>query len=247
MFLVPATEPAPRVQLLVPAYFYPAGEGLKHWEALAAAAKRMPVRAVVNPASGPGDKADPAYTKLLERLKDQPGLTLLGYVSTRYGKRPLADVKADVDRWRRLYPQIHGLFVDEQASGEGQVGYYASLYEYAKKKHRLRLVVSNPGTVCAEAYLARPAADMACLFEGSKGLADFTPPPWAAKYPARRFAALAYKVENAAQMRQLFRTARAKGIGQLYVTDAAGANPWERLPSYWGDEVAAAAASARGP
>jgi spherulation-specific family 4 protein len=102
---LPAAEPEPRLSLLVPAYFYPAGEGLKHWDRLIASSARVPVLAIVNPVSGPGDKADANYTKLLDRARRQAGLTLLGYVSTRYARRPLADVQADVDRWLRLYPQ----------------------------------------------------------------------------------------------------------------------------------------------
>src|SRR2546423_1244987 len=106
----------PRVRLLVPAYFYPAGEGLKDWERLFTASAHVPITAIVNPASGPGKDADPNYVKLLQRAKEHKGLTLVGYVGTSYGKRKLDDVKADVDRWLKLYPSIHGIFFDEQAS-----------------------------------------------------------------------------------------------------------------------------------
>jgi hypothetical protein len=236
---LPAAEPEPRLRLLVPAYFYPAGEGLKHWEPLMASAARVPILAIVNPASGPGDKADANYTKLLDRARRQAGLTLLGYVSTRYARRQLADVQADVDRWLRLYPQIHGIFFDEQVSAADKADYYAALYAHVRKARKLRLVVTNPGTACAEAYLARPAADVICLFEGAEGFAAWRPPVWAGKYGARRFAALAYKVGAAGQMRKHVEAAAEKGVGCLYVTDAAGANPWDRLPAYWDEEVAA--------
>ena len=236
----PAAEPEPRLRLLVPAYFYPAGEGLKHWARLEAAAARVPVLAVVNPASGPGDKADANYTRLLDRAAKRPGLTLLGYVSTRYGKRPAAEVKADVVRWLRLYPQVRGIFFDEQASGAERAGYYADLYAHARKARRLRLVVTNPGTACAEAYLARPATDVACLFEGAVGFGEWAPPAWAGKHGAGRVATLAYKVGDAGLMRKYVAGAARKGVGLVYVTDAAGANPWDRLPAYWDEEVAAA-------
>src|SRR6266511_2045748 len=62
----PAAEKAPRVRLLVPAYFYPAGPGLKEWERLIAASARVPIVAVVNPASGPGKEADANYVKVLQ-------------------------------------------------------------------------------------------------------------------------------------------------------------------------------------
>jgi hypothetical protein len=235
----PAGEPEPRLRLLVPAYFYPAGEGLKHWDRLIESAGRVHVLAIVNPASGPGEKADPEYTRLLDRARKQPGLTLLGYVSTRHGKRPAADVKADVDRWLRLYPQVQGVFFDEQASGADQADAYAALYAYARKERRLQQVVTNPGTVCAESYLARPAADVACLFEGADGFADFHLPAWAAGYEPARFGALAHKIGTVEQMRQVIGAAPEKRVGLLYVTDATGDDPWDRLPAYWDEEVAA--------
>ena len=54
-----------------------------------------------------------------ETLADlaQESITLVGYVSTSYAKRPLADVKADIDQWPRLYAGLAGVFFDEQASG----------------------------------------------------------------------------------------------------------------------------------
>ncbi len=235
----PAAELAPRLRLLVPAYFYPAGQGLKDWDRLLAAAAQVPVLAVVNPASGPGAKADPAYTKLLDRARKQAGLTLLGYVSTRYGKRPAAEVKADVDRWLRLYPQIQGIFFDEQASDAGRVDYYADLYAHVRRVRKLRRVVTNPGTVCAEGYLARPATDVACLFEGGSGFDRFRRPAWARRSGPGAVAVLAYGIGAEGAMRRALTAAVAQGVGCVYVTDATGANPWDRLPAYWDKEVAA--------
>lgn len=235
----PAEPPSPpAMRLLVPAYFYPDGAGLKHWDRLIAAAARAPVTAIVNPASGPGDKADPSYSRVVEQAK-KAGVTLIGYVSTRYGKRPLADVKANVDRWGQLYPEVAGIFFDEQASAADHVAYYAALYQYARKERRREPVVTNPGTVCAEGYVSRPASDAACFFEADKGFGDFRLPAWADRYAASRFAALAYKIGTAEQMRKHVEAAARQRVGYFFVTDAAGKNPWDRLPVYWDEEVAA--------
>src|SRR5687767_6171551 len=51
---VTAADPPPKMRLLVPAYFYPAGKGEKEWERLLAAPEEAGVVAIVNPASGPG-------------------------------------------------------------------------------------------------------------------------------------------------------------------------------------------------
>ncbi len=228
---------APALRLVVPAYFYPAGEGLRHWDRLLAAADRVPITAIVNPASGPGKAADPNYVKLLERA-GKTKITLLGYVSTSYAKRPLADVKADIDVWLRLYSGLQGVFLDEQASSAEHLDYYAALRDHARSKPGLKLVVSNPGTVCDERYLSRPAADIACLFEGPKAPDPSALPDWIGKHSPDRVLVLSYKVATADAMRKCI-AAAGKKVGCIYITDADGANPWDRLPSYWDEEVAA--------
>jgi hypothetical protein len=238
-----AEEPRPaketRVRLLVPAYFYPAGAGLKDWERLLAVPAAVSAVVIINPASGPGKEADPSYVKILERAGKVRHLTLIGYVSASYGKRPVADAEADVDRWLRFYPGIEGIFFDEQASGDDKVAYQAELYKYAQTRKGLKLVVTNPGTVCAENYLSQPATDVACLFEGPKAFDPSAFPAWVAKYAPAHVAALSYKVGTAKAMRECVRTAAEKKVGACYVTDAEGSNPWDRLPRYWDEEVAA--------
>jgi hypothetical protein len=102
-----------RLTLLVPAYFYPAGPGLKQWEQLIEAAARVPIVAIANPASGPGERTNSDYSAVVGRAKRR-GVTVIGYVGTNYAHRPIAEVEADVDRWVRFYPEISGIFFDAQ-------------------------------------------------------------------------------------------------------------------------------------
>src|SRR5262245_7673217 len=118
------------LQLLVPAYFYPAGDGLKEWDQLIDAASRVPIVAIANPASGPGEKTDENYTRVLRRAADA-GITIIGHVSTSYGKRPRPEVEADIDRWLEFYPGIKGFLFDEQASGADLIDHYMSLGRHA--------------------------------------------------------------------------------------------------------------------
>jgi serine/threonine protein kinase len=237
----PAPAPAaakPRLRLLVPAYIYPTGEGLAEWYRLIDSAGAAGTVIIANPASGPGPKADPNYEKVIERARDKK-VVVLGYVSTKYGTRPLRLVKDEVDRWLRFYPGVQGIFFDEQASAADQAIYYAALYEYVRKDRGLSLSVGNPGALCAEEYLSRPAADVACLVETNKDLSAYRRPPWATRYPAERFAALLSKIETAERMQQALREMKAAHIGYCYVTDGKGDNPWGRLPTYWDQEVKA--------
>jgi tRNA A-37 threonylcarbamoyl transferase component Bud32 len=228
----------PRLRLLVPAYFYPAGAGSAEWRRLLKAPDPAAVVIIVNPDSGPGKAADPNYARVIDRARDK-GFTLIGYVSTKYAERPLAEVKADVDRWVNHYPGVQGIFFDEQASGADRVDYYAALYEHARKERDLTLVVNNPGTSCAEEYLARPAADVVCLVESTKEFGLFKPPGWAADYLASRFDATLYKITDLGRMRRYVRAMAEKRVGYCYLTDKGLPNPWDRLPGYWEEELAA--------
>jgi serine/threonine protein kinase len=232
-----ADSPA-RLRLLVPAYFYPAGKGLEQWERVIESPAAGVTVAVVNADSGPGKAADPNYGKVLERARRR-GVTVIGYVSTKYAARPLPEVKEDVDRWVHYYPGIQGIFFDEQSSGPDQVHYYATLYEHVHKTRGLSLVVTNPGTICAEEYFARPAADVVCVVEAAKGFSAYIGPAWADRYPPERFAALLCETDPAARMKKNVLEMRVQRIGYCYITDAKLPNPWDRLPHYWDEEVEA--------
>jgi serine/threonine protein kinase len=234
--IVPSTPATMR--LLVPAYFYPSGEGLAQWDKLLDSPAAASIVAIVNPNSGPGKVVDPNYAKIVERAKSK-GLTLLGYVSTKFAARPLADVKADVDQWAHFYPGIQGIFFDQQASAAEEVLYYEALYDYVHKEWRLPLVVSDPGTVCSEEYVAKPTADIICPVEGAKDFTSYRRPPWTDRYLPERFAALLYGVGTRTQMQRDLRALREQRIGYCYITDGKEPNPWERLPAYWDAEVEA--------
>jgi hypothetical protein len=253
--VAPARAQAPaRVRLLVPAYFYPAGEGLKQWQALIAShspAGGVEIVAIVNINSGdPGKAVNPDYARVIQSAS-RKGVRLLAYVPTGYGKAPLGTVKEKVGAYFRLYPQLGGVFVDEQSTdGALAAAYYAPLRKHVLSLKRGALVVGNPGTVCAESYLSggeARAADVVVMYENSDRTTPFSaysPPAWVAKYPPERFAAL---VHTCSSLPKALAAARAKRVGYLFVTDLAGPpppsnNPWGRLPSYWADELRRVAA-----
>lgn len=227
------------MRVLIPAYFYPAGDGLKHWDRMIESAGSAEIVAIVNLASGPGKKAvsDPNYWAVLNRAK-QAGITLIGYVSTRYGKRDLGEVVSDVDAWHRIYPQVTGFFFDEQASDEASVDYYLTTARHARRRLPKALVVNNPGTTFARDYLDRSAADVFCVAEAGKDFAVKLP-GWAKEGDARRMAVLAYDVRTAGRMREIIEAAVKKGVAYVFVTDGGLPNPWDRMPEWWGEELKA--------
>jgi Spherulation-specific family 4 len=226
------------MRLWVPAYYYPFGPGLREWNRLIASARSVPIVAIVNPASGPGDHVDTNFAAILPRAK-KAGITLVGYIGTQYTRKPLAQVKGEVETFLRFYPEIQGFHFDEQSSDARGVDYYAELYRYVHERIKEALVLTNPGTMCDPGYAARPAADAICLFENERGFDRLQPPNWFSRFPGSMFCVQAHNVATADQMkRSLHRAAQLK-IGYVFVTDDVGPNPYDRLPSYWDAEVEA--------
>lgn len=229
----------PKLQLLVPAYFYPAGPGLQAWQRLIEAASKIKIVAIVNPSSGPGDHRIADYASILPAAREK-GVRVVGYVSTGYGKRRLFEVKHEIDRWVEFYPQISGFFFDQQSIEARDLTFYTEIRDYARKKIKNALVIDNPGALCDESYFAQGISDITCIFANSEGFNQFSPPAQFWQYNPSRFAALPYQITDAKAMREIINDAITKRIGYLYISDAPkGSNPWAQLPVYWDDEVEA--------
>jgi hypothetical protein len=162
--------------LLVPLYVYPSDVARnEHWNRLIDLKReypRVPVCAIVNPASGPGEKIDANYTLGISRLRSA-GIVTLGYVSTSYASIDAPIVRRDVDRWQSMYPLVHGIFFDETTSQPdgGNVEHYVSLTEHAHEQG-FWPVFANPGTLIHEDYFARSAADVFVVHEGAQMPSD---------------------------------------------------------------------------
>ena len=235
----PLTAATPRLQLLVPAYFYPAGPGLRAWQRLMEAASKIKIVAIANPNSGPGDQCNADYYLILQAARDR-GMRVVGYVSTGYGRRRLPEVKLEIDRWVEFYPQINGFFFDQQSTEARDVAFYTVIRDYARQKIKDALVINNPGAVCDETYFAQAASDVTCIFASFEGFNQLSPPAPLWQYKPARFAALTYQITDAKAMRQVINDAINKRIGYLYISDAPkGDNPWAQLPVYWDEEVEA--------
>lgn len=231
-----AISPARGVEVLVPSYFYPGGAN-NEWPRLNAAAAEVALTAILNPASGPGTSVDSNYTTAVNSLRSAGG-RVISYISTSYTDRPIAQVKADILKYHSLY-QTDGYFLDEltNTNGAAEVNYYAEVYSYIKSLNPSYRVVGNPGTNTQESYVTTPTVDTVITFENSSGYAGWTPSPWMSNYATRRFSNIPYAIADEAGMQAAVTAATNKRVGYLYVTDDSGANPWDRLPTYWEAEL----------
>jgi hypothetical protein len=212
------------VASLIPAYLSP--QGIVD---LADAAPG-PRRLIVNPASGPGERADPDYRSAVNHAR-AGGARVLGYVATTFGARDPAAVLADVAHYREWYG-VDGIFLDEVAHDEARLPYYAELSRRLRGDGEL---VFNPGTVPARGYF--DLADVVVTFEGP--FADYAArlaqaPAWLRDVPAQRIAHLVYAA-SAAQARSIF-AATPRDV-HLYVTSGAPPDPWGTPPPYLREEA----------
>src|SRR3954469_15919892 len=95
---------------LLPLYVYPADDP-DAWSAVTRHGSGLTT--VVNVHNGPGDRYDPTYGYAIAALA-RAGVPRLGYVDLDYGRRPLADVEADIAAWS-WYP-VDGTFFDQAPS-----------------------------------------------------------------------------------------------------------------------------------
>ncbi len=227
-----------RLELLVPAYFYPAAQGLVYWNQLIEAAARVPIVAIVNPASGPGTEADPLYRAVIERARGA-GVRVIAYVASGYGARLMLELSADLLRYQSFYT-LDGFFIDEMAS-DGQtpsLDYYGAVYAHAKSLDACYRVIGNPGVATHESYLSLPAADALVVFEkDANAYQEIVAQRWASKRASAQIGHLVYHVSNLRAARRMLDIAAKHNAGLVYFTDDTLDNPWDTLPSYWGGLV----------
>ncbi len=229
----------PKLQALIPLYMYPQViNGRSNWQPLVEAARKIPVVAIINPNSGPGGKPNSDYTQGLKLLQTG-GVKTIGYVATNYGKRPIDQVKADVDLYE-VHFNVQGIFLDEGVSDAKQLSYYGEIYRYIKSKKKLQQVIINPGTHIDEAYFSKPATDQAVIFENfGREWPKYKPSTYVAKYDRQHFALMLHGVIDRAKMQSYIDLAVKRNIGYVYITNDADSNPWDSLPTYWQAEVEA--------
>lgn len=238
----PATVTTP-VKILLPLYAYPTWYEPETyiWKDVVAAADKVPITAIINPNNGPdGKPPNEDYARGLKDLR-QADITLLGYVYTKYGDRPIEEVKQDINLYHQHY-NLDGIFLDEAASSSDRLHYYQDIYKYIKTETNLNKVVINPGTHTDESYISQGATDTAVIFEqNSQAWTEYQPQPYVKDYPAEHFASLIHSVPDATTMRSHIDRAVKSHFGYIYVTDdsltTANGDPWDSLPVYWQEEV----------
>ena len=231
--------------LVVPAYQYPTPGTLR--SDLAAAAPRVPVVAILDPANGPGTLLDPNYTTAVNALRAAGG-RVCGYVWTHYAARGADTVLADAARYDSPY-SIDGWFVDEVTpdAGAAHLAYYRGLRAGLRALAPARPALGNPGQACDSAYAGSVGFDELVTCEDGATYGAWTPDPWMAGQPPARFVQLVHGQPDAAAMVIAVAAVAGRGAGGVFVTDDTLPNPWDTTPPYRDAEVAAIARTTVAP
>ncbi|QDT70034.1 Spherulation-specific family 4 [Planctomycetes bacterium MalM25] len=230
---VASADGAVAVDIVVPAYFFPSSSG-SDWDRLDLAAAQVPITAIMNPNSGPGTGVISNYTDVVGSLR-QAGGTVIGYVASGFGNRPLNDVLADIDAYAAWY-DIDGIFIDEMSNSgaSSTLDFYQAIYDHTKSVDAEWQLMGNPGTNTNEAYLTRPTADRLVVFETfGNQYPGHTPSAWNSNYDSDTFVNLLHTQSDEQTALDYVDTAVARNVGGVYFTDDVLGNPWDRLPAYW--------------
>jgi hypothetical protein len=194
---------------------------------------------VVNVENGPGPRSriDLAYVVAIRRL-EHCGVHVAGYLDLAYGDRPSGAVHADADHWRTAYG-VRSFFLDRFPS---TLDPRVQGWIHWLRRTGARLLAANPGvTPDADAV---SGVDDCVVFEGSwetyicADLMDVDREGDSLEQSQH----LVHLVYGAPRSAHAFahELAAARGA-DLYVTEASGANPWDRLSaslwSPWAEDV----------
>jgi Spherulation-specific family 4 len=233
----------PKLQILIPLYIYPNwyDKSKYAWKQVIAAAKKVPIVAIINPNSGPNNA--PPNADYQQGIKDlrQAGVQIIGYVPSSYANRDLQAVKTDIDLYTKYF-QVDGIFIDEAASSIDKSRYYQQIYQYIKTKSTKYNVVINPGVNLDTSYVDQKVADTIVMFENHhQNWRNYQPIGLNKKYAPQNFAALVHTTADRKLMKSTLDRAIKNRFGYIYITNDStntpNKNPWDTLPEYWQAEV----------
>src|SRR2546426_3547769 len=216
--------------IVIPLYTYPTDGSWAATFQARSAHPNVPIITVINPSNGPGGSSDLNYVQGVKNFQ-AAGIIVLGYVATGYASQLITSLESQISSYKNWY-SVNGIMFDEMSSVQGNESYYSTLNTYVKSLG-MTMTMGNPGTSVPSSYIG--TLDSLFIFEQS-GLPTLSYLSSYSGHPKSNFAYIGYTVSplNAA-----FEAASSQYAGWLYITDAGLPNPYNVLPSYFMNEVAA--------
>ena len=215
--------------LLVPFYVYPTDTAIQPLITAKANNSDLPIRVILNPASGIGLSNDPVFVQAVTKLK-AAGIQVVGYVFTDYNIRPIADVQKIILSYKNTY-NVDGIFLDGMG---GKLDYYQALTNYAKSIG-IKFVIGNPGINVDLSYANVVDTVVVNAQAFLPNIADYA--NWQNSNLAK--SKIAFVLNDIEAFPQDFITQVQDIAGWVYATDLGGMAAWESLPSYFSQLVQA--------
>jgi hypothetical protein len=192
----------------------------------------LPMIVVVNPNNGPGNYKDQKYELQIQRLQSA-GIFVLGYTYTEYANRNSSSVRADIDAYKSWY-NVDGISFDEMSNKPGHETYYKNLSDFAYYKG-LKFTIGNPGTDTLENYIG--TVDNMVIYENnSSPNIQYLDDGWYSKYDKKNFSMLLTGIN---ELNTMYIKEATNYVGYIYITNDDLPDPWDSLPRYFNELVAA--------
>jgi|GEM_PF-746064 len=211
----------PSTGIIVPLYSYPG----QVWDDLVKEKNShpsVPVVAIINPDSGPGER-DPNYATGIKKLQSA-GIIVLGYVYTH--KVDSSTIKNYVNDYKNWYG-INGIFFDGMSNVSGNEKFYADLSNYTKSQG-LNYTVGNPGTDTLPSYIG--TVDNMVLYDNPGLPLVSSLGGWHTNFTRNNFSIVSYGVND---LNKTYVENIAKHVQYMYVTNSTLPNPFSTLPKYF--------------
>lgn len=246
-----------KLQVLVPAYF-DASADPSPWATLTSGAASYPdvqITAIANQNNGiltATSEVDDDLTTALTDFKAVANTTnkVIGYVATSSasGALSVADVKATINNYIRLYPgMLDGFFLDGMATDSARLAYFQEIYNYAKglttgmstsaTPPGAPTVIGNPGAYPVAAYAG--VADTLVTYAGNavayQGIDPQPGSTWVYAKDNTAQAMLVHTASTCTDMQNAVKNANRPRMntGMVYATNLAIGASWSALPTYW--------------
>src|SRR5437867_9105878 len=190
----------------------------------------VPIIAVINPSDGPGGSSDSNYVQGVKDFQ-AAGIIVIGYVATGYASHGMSDLDTQISLYKTWY-SVNGIFFDEMSNNAGNENYYSTLNTYVKSLG-MTMTMGNPGTSVPSSYIG--ILDSLCIFEQG-GLPTLSYLSSYSGHPKSNFAYIGLSVST---LNTSYEVSSSNYVQWIYITDAGGGNPYDVLPSYFMNEVAA--------